>query len=196
MEYRHTYPFLIIFNATAGMTLSSFSAALFHAHLTKRQACCSYPQRMKHDVLCLLVDAPDISVLPDFKYDWEAFADVKVYEEIPVDVPVSFVKHITILHHVDTNLFHDVISYRSDTEVIHLVNQTTIEWHSKKQVIVQAATCGFEYCDMYLCGTLIFVKLCGVLIRTSYMLGVNKSFVDSPSQTRSKLHKHHTSLYS
>jgi hypothetical protein len=43
------------------------------------------------------------------------------------------------------NLFHDIITGRSVTGILHLVNKTPIDWYSKKQATVETATYGSEY---------------------------------------------------
>ena len=46
---------------------------------------------------------------------------------------------------VDANLYHDFITGRSVTGVIHLVNQTIINFFSEKQNTVETSTCGSEF---------------------------------------------------
>eukprot|EP00957_Ditylum_brightwellii_P063406 4812690-Ditylum_brightwellii.AAC.1 len=41
---------------------------------------------------------------------------------------------------VGTNLLHDVITGRSCTGIIHLLNKTQIDWFSKRQNTVETAT--------------------------------------------------------
>jgi hypothetical protein len=52
---------------------------------------------------------------------------------------------VTLTHYVDANLFHDLITGRSVTGILHLVNKTPIDWYSKKQATVETATYGSEY---------------------------------------------------
>ena len=46
---------------------------------------------------------------------------------------------------VDANLYHDFLTGRSVTGVIHLVNQTMIDFYSKKQNTVETSTYGSEF---------------------------------------------------
>jgi hypothetical protein len=46
---------------------------------------------------------------------------------------------------VDANLYHDVITGRLVTGILHLCNQTLIELFSKRQACVQTATFGSEF---------------------------------------------------
>jgi len=49
-------------------------------------------------------------------------------EEIPKDCPEPLGKEVVITSFVDANLYHDLITGRAVTGILHLVNQTPIEW--------------------------------------------------------------------
>jgi hypothetical protein len=46
---------------------------------------------------------------------------------------------------------HDVVTGRSVTGILHLVNKTPIEWYSKKQAIVATTTYGSEFVAAHVC---------------------------------------------
>eukprot|EP00957_Ditylum_brightwellii_P095148 7247273-Ditylum_brightwellii.AAC.1 len=46
---------------------------------------------------------------------------------------------------VGTNLLHDVITGRSCTVIIHLLNKAPIDWFSKRQNTDESATYGSEF---------------------------------------------------
>ena len=69
----------------------------------------------------------------------------KVREEIPHDVPIPFGKKIVTVTFVDANLYHDLITGRAVTGVLHLINGTPIDWYSKRQDTVETATYGAEF---------------------------------------------------
>ena len=73
-----------------------------------------------------------------------AFSDRK-YSKSFSDVPEPLGKPVILSHFVDANLFHDISTGRAVTGVLHLVNQTPIEWYSKKQATVETATYGAEF---------------------------------------------------
>ena len=92
---------------------------------------------------------------------------------------------MTLEHHVDANLFHDLITGRSATGIPHLCNHIPVDWSSKKQPGVETKTYGSEFTTartyveqvMNLCLTLCY--LVGVPLRTkSYMFRDNKIAVD------------------
>jgi hypothetical protein len=121
-------------------------------------------------------------------------------EELPQDAPKPCGKHVTLTHYVDANLMHDVITGRSVTGILHLVNKTPIDWFPKNQATVETATYGSEFIAARTCVEQIIelrttLHYLGVPIREkSYMFGDNKSVVDSSMQVHSKLHKRHTML--
>jgi hypothetical protein len=95
---------------------------------------------------------------------------------------------------------HDVTSGKWVTGILHLINNTPLDWYSKKQATVETATYGSEFVAARICVEQI-INLCstlrylGVLVREkNFMFGDNKSVVDSSMELHTKLHKHHTML--
>ena len=86
------------------------------------------------------------------------------------------------------------------TGILHLVNQTPMDWFSKKQATVETVTYGSEFVAARTCVEQIMdlrntLRYLGVPLRgKSYMFGDNKSVVDSSVRVHSKLHKRHTAL--
>jgi hypothetical protein len=81
------------------------------------------------------------------------------------------------------------------------VNKTPIDWYSKKQATVETATYGSEYVAACTCVDQVMdLRLTlryyfGVPIRSrSYMLGDNKTVVESSIRPHAKLHKRHMAL--
>ena len=107
---------------------------------------------------------------------------------------------MTISHFEDANLYHNLITGRSKTGILHFVNQTPIDWYSKKQATVETATYASEFIASRICveqaiDFCITLRYLGVPIREkSYMFGDNKSVVDSSVTPHAKLHKRHTAL--
>jgi len=124
----------------------------------------------------------------------------QVKEVIPADLPIPLGKLVTLMHYVDANLYHDLITGRSVTSILHLVNKMTIDWYSKKQAMVETATYGSKFIVAWVCinqsidlkTTLWYL---GVPIRKkAYMFRDNKSVMDSSTIPHSKLHKRHNAL--
>ena len=54
-------------------------------------------------------------------------------------------KPVILTTYVDANLYHDMLTGRSVTGGLHLVNKTPFDWHSKKQATVETATYGSKF---------------------------------------------------
>ena len=185
---------------TAVMTMSSFRAAPCQGHLDRVKRIYGYLAKMKHGVIRIRTDEPDYSGLPNQEFDWaySVYGDVK--ELIPKDAPEPLGKFVTLTHYVDANLFHDMVTGRSVTGILHLLNKTPVDWYSKKQNTVETATYGSKFVAARTCteqsiDLRITLRYLGVPIREcSYMFGDNKSVVDSSTLPHAKLHKRHTAL--
>ena len=185
--------------ATAVMTMSSFRVIPCHGHLQCLQHICGYLARMKHATNRFRTHDPDYSDLPSKDFDWYAtYGDVT--EILPHDAPIPLGKSITMTHYVDANLYHDALTGRSVTGILHLLNATPIDWYSKKQATIETATYGSEFIAARTCVEQIIDlrnTLCylGVpIVDKSYMFGDNESVVNSSSIPHAKLHKQHTAL--
>jgi hypothetical protein len=63
-----------------------------------------------------------------------------VKEIIPTDIQEPKGKYVTLSHYFDANLYHDMVTGRSVTAILHFLNQTPMDWYSKKQATVETAT--------------------------------------------------------
>jgi len=185
---------------TAVMTLSSFRAAPRIGHMERAKRLTGYLTKMKDAVIRIRTDEPDYSDLPDPLHDWAYSVYGTGSEVIPHDVPEPLGKYVTLTHYLDANLYHDMLTGRSVTGIIHFMNQTPIDWYSKKQGTVETATYGSEFVAARTCVEQVMdlrltLRYLGVRIRDkSYMFGDNKTVVDSSSTPNAKLHKRHTML--
>ena len=93
------------------------------------------------------------SEIPVDEYDWShsVYGDVK--ELTPKDAPEPLGKFVMLLHYVDANLFHDMITGCSITitGILHFLNKMPINWYAKKQATVETATYGSEYVTAHTC---------------------------------------------
>ena len=127
------------------MTMSGFRTAPRQGHLDRLRRICGYLCKMKHGFIRVQTGEPDYSDLSGSTYDWArtVYGDVK--EQLPPDAPEPLGKPVVLTSYMDANLLHDMVTGRSVTAVLHLVNQTPIEWFSKKQATVETATYGSEF---------------------------------------------------
>ena len=100
----------------------------------------------------------------------------------------------------DANLYHDLISGRSVTGTLHLVNKTPIDWYSKLQSTVETATFGSEYVAARTCTEQVIdlrqtMRYLGVPVHgPTMMFGDNETVCNTGSQPHGKLTKRHNAL--
>jgi hypothetical protein len=185
---------------TAVMTMSTFRSEPRKGHMDRVKRIFGYLYKMKHAIICVRVEEPDYSSLPDLEFDWSRSVYGEPKEILPKDAPEPLGNYVTTTSYVDANLMHDITTGRSVTGILHLVNKTPIEWYSKKQPTVQTATYGSEFMASRTCVEQVIdlrntLRYLGVLIRqTYYMFGDNQSVVNSSTQVYAKLHKRHNIL--
>jgi hypothetical protein len=119
---------------------------------------------------------------------------------LPDNNPIPLGKPVVMTTFVDANLYHNFVTGKSVSGILHLYNKTVIDWYSKKQGTVETATYGSEFVAARTAMEQIIdlrIKLCylGVPIKGSTtMFGDNKSVVNSASIPHARLHKRHTAL--
>jgi hypothetical protein len=69
----------------------------------------------------------------------------------PEDAPEPLGNFVTMSHYVDANLMYDIMTGKSVTGSLHLVNKTPLELYSKKQPTVETATYGSEFVAAQTC---------------------------------------------
>ncbi len=185
---------------TAVMTLSRFRSMPRKGHLLRARRIVAYLRKMRDACIRIRTHEPDYSAIPVIKYDWENSVYGEVAELIPSDAPAPKGRPVTLTHYVDANLYHDCLTGRSVTGILHFINATPIDWYSKRQSTVETATYGSEFVAARTCVEQIIdlrntLRYLGVPIRgRSWMFGDNESVVNSAAQPHAKLHKRHTAL--
>jgi hypothetical protein len=185
---------------TSVMTLSRFRAAPRRGHMDRVQRIYGYLAKMPEAIIRIRTEEPDYSHIPKKEYDWShtAYGDAK--EEIPPGCPPPKGKAVTTTSYFDANLYHDLVSGRAVTGILHLFNKTPIDWCSKLQSTVETATFGSEYIAARTCTDQIIdlrltLRYLGVPINGSSMVfGDNETCVNTASVPYGKLHKRHNAL--
>ena len=119
---------------------------------------------------------------------------------MPHNAPKPLGAHVILTHYMNANLYHDMVTGRSVTGIIHFINQTPIDFFSKKQPTCETATYGSEFVAARICveqiiDLCIILRFLGVMIiRHSHIFGDNESIVNSSMKHTSKLHKRHNTL--
>ncbi len=125
--------------------MSGFRVAPRKGHLKRVQHVVSYLVKMKHAAICFWTEEPDFSALPEQQFNWTYTIYGHIEKVLPHDLPAPLGKFVTLTHYVDANLYHDMITWRSMTGILHLANKTPINWYSKKQATVKMATYGSKF---------------------------------------------------
>ena len=68
-----------------------------------------------------------------------------ISEELPKDMPVPRGKPVITTTYEDANLYHVYLTGRLVTGILHLVNQTPVDWYCKRQAMIEMATYGSEF---------------------------------------------------
>ena len=102
--------------------------------------------------------------------------------------------------YVDTNLYHDQVTGRALTAILHMVNSTPVDWYRKRQNTEETATYESEFVaaktaidqiiDLRLTLRYLGVPIC----KKSYLFGDNRSVIDSSTFPTSSLKKRHLAL--
>ena len=182
------------------MTLSSFRARPRKGHMDMMKRFYGYLHRMKSGTIRYRTEMPDLSDLEIQEYDWSRTVYAGSTEEYPKNLPAARGNPVQQLSYVDANLYHDMLSGKAVTALLHMLNQTPIDWFSRKQDTVETATFGSENVaarkgieqmkDIKF--TLLYLGV--PVIDRSIMVGDNKSVVDCATQPHSRLAKRHLML--
>ena len=130
--------------ATAVMTMSRFRAAPKQGHLDRVKRIFGYVKKFKHAQIRFRTGEPDYSDLPEQEHDWMYTVYGKVSEVIPNDIPAAKGKPVVLTTYVDANLYHDLITGRSVSGILHLINQTPLDVYTRRQTTVKTAIYGSE----------------------------------------------------
>ena len=186
--------------ATPIMTMSRFRVEPRVGHLERLKRIYGYLREYPSGAIRVRTDKPDYSDLPDITYDWLYTTYGEVKEGMPTDLPEALGKDIVLTTFVDANLYHDLISGRSVTGILHLINQTPVDWFTKRQATVETATYGSEFVAARIAIDQILdirLTLCylGVPVNGStYLFGDNQSVITSSTIPHSPLSKRHNAL--
>ena len=186
--------------AVAVMTMSRFRALPRQGHLERVQRIYGYLSKMRHGTIRIRTEKPDFSGIPEKHYDWENTCYPGAHEVLPTDAPPPKGKPIVLSTYVDANLYHDMISGRSVSGILHFVNKTPWEWYAKLQTTVETATFGSEYIcartgtDQAVDARTSFRYLGAQVEGPNMMFGDNETVVNTASIPHSKLHKRHNAL--
>ena len=184
----------------AVMSMSRFRTAPRDGHLRRLKRVFGYLRKFPEGAIRFRTQVPSHQV-PDHKdYDWTHSVYGNDPEEVPDDMPEPKGKVIRTTSFVDANLYHCLVTGRACTGILHFVNQTPIEWFSKRQGSVETATYGSEFVAARQATEQIMdlrytLRAMGMPIDgPSWMFGDNQSVITSSTIPQSLLSKRHNAL--
>ena len=131
--------------------------------------------------------------------DWEPFYG-NVEEEIPLKMPTPLGYGVWIHCFVDSNHAGNVVTRRSHTGILIMLNNAPVIWYSKRQKTVEASTFGSEFIAMRLAKEMIValrykLRMFGVPINgPANVFCDNEGVVKNTSIPESVLNKKHLSI--
>ena len=181
------------------MTMSRFRAIPRAGHLKRVKRIFHYLNNFKDASITFNIEEPEHSkykiIQPEWKY---IYGETK--EEIPKDAPAPKGKPVSSTSFVDANLLHDIITGRSVTGILHMLNKTPSDWFCKLQNQVETATYGSEFMAMRICTEQV-MELCYMLrmlgvpvVGPSWIFGDNQSVVINSTVPSSTLKKRWNAL--
>jgi Reverse transcriptase (RNA-dependent DNA polymerase) len=185
---------------TAIMSMSHFRIAPRKGHLDRLKRIYGYLKRFKDGFIRVRTDIPDISNFPEVEQDWLYTVYGRVQEVVPVDTPEPLGNSVVLTHYTDANLMHDLTTGRAVTGVLHFINNTPIDWYSKRQATVETATYGAEFVAARIATDQIIdlrltLRYLGVPISgKSHLFGDSASVIASSAIPHSSQKKRHNAL--
>ena len=186
--------------ATAVMTLSRFRAAPRQGHLNRAKRVVGYLWATRDASLVVRTTKPNLEGIDTPDYDWQYTVYGNAEEEIPKNLPDPKGKTVQIIVYKDANLYHDMVTGKAVTGILIFFNGTLVDWYSKRQATVEAATYGSEFVAARIAVDQIVdcrlsLRYLGVPIEVkTIMFGDNQSVVTSSTIPTSALNKRHNAL--
>jgi hypothetical protein len=79
-----------------------------------------YLKKFSSAVILVRLLEPELGVLPEQDFDWCHTVYGKIEELIPRDTPKSLGKAVATITYIDANLYHDMVTGRFVTGILHL----------------------------------------------------------------------------
>jgi hypothetical protein len=130
--------------AYATSAMSRFNMLPREGHLKAVERILSYIKTFPKGRVIIDTSYPDHSMYPveDHSNWMEFYSDAS--EEIPKDLPPEKKPRVRMTVYVDADHAHDLVTRRSITGILVMLNNTPIRWISKHQKTVETSTYGSE----------------------------------------------------
>jgi hypothetical protein len=186
--------------AYATSNMSRFNMLPREGHLKAVKRILSYLKTFPKGRVIIDTSYSDHSVYPveDHSNWMEFYPDAS--EEIPKDLPPEKGPRVRMTVYVDADHAHDLVTRKSITVILVMLNNTPIRWISKRQKTVETSTYGSESVASRIATELILVirymlRSLGVALDgPALMLGDNMSVVLNTTVPSSVLKKKHNAI--
>ena len=157
----------------ATSALSRFNMAPREGHLKAAKRILGYLKTFPKGRTIFDISYPDHSKYPTTDHpNWKEFYP-DAEEDIPIDIPIAKGKAIRITVYVDADHAHDLVTRRSITGILLLLNNTPFRFICKRQKTVETSTYGSELVAARVATDLI--------LETRYMLRTIGAKIDGPA---------------
>ena len=112
--------------------VSGFRVNPREGHLARARRIVGFLVKFKHASLRHRTGCPDCTDLAPQTCDWDSTPCGSVREEVPTGAPDPLGLPVITTTWVDANLCHDFLTGRAVTGIVHAVNQTVLDFCSKK----------------------------------------------------------------
>ena len=159
--------------------MSSHVAMPREGHMRQLIHMFSYLKKYHNSRIVFDPTYPDIQINDFEKKNWEQHYG-NCEEEIPEDCPRPLGKELIIRSYVDADFAGDVLTRRSRTGFIVMLNSSPVYWFSKKQTACETSSFGSEFlamktCCEYLRGLRIRLRQMGIpVINPCFVYGDNQ----------------------
>jgi hypothetical protein len=181
-------------------SLGRFRAAPREGHLRRIKRVFGYLRKFPEGAIRFRTEIPAHKEPEHKDFDWAHTVYGDEPEEIPQDLPEPKGKAVRTTTCVDANLYHCLVTGRACTGILHFVNQTPVEWFSKRQGSVETATYVSEFVAARQATEQIMdmrytLRAMGMPLEgPSWMFGDNQSVLTSSTIPHSLLSKCHNAL--
>jgi hypothetical protein len=186
--------------AYATSAMSRFNMSPREGHLKAVKRILAYLKTFPKGKLIIDTAYPDHFIYPvEDHTDWMEFYP-GAEEEIPNDLPASKGLKVRMTVYVDADHAHDLVTRRSITGILVMLNNTPVRWVSKRQKTAETSTYGSELVSSRIATELILevrymLRSLGVVLdRPTLMLGDDMSVVLNTSVPSIVLKKKHNAI--
>ena len=180
-------------------TLARYLAIPREGHLKAMLRVFGYLKTYNKRRLVINTDQPDYTKLESVRHNWtEFYPDAK--ENIPDNCPVPKGKEVIISTIFDASHASDLVTRRSVTGIVTLLNKTVIKTYCKRQNTVETSTYGSELIAARIATDITVefmykMRMLGVPIKeVSMVFGDNESVIKNVTLPSSTLKKKHNAI--